>query len=358
MATKYSVFISSTFEDLREERRAVQDTVIEAGDFPVQMESFPASDDAAFDLITSLLDQCDYYVLIIGGRYGAIADDGLSYTHKEYRYAVERQIPVLVMLHGQRGQITSDKTELTDTGKRLLEAFIEEVSATKTRKTWTSVGELRASVMHALVNAKLTKPRVGWVRGDTISSVEVLSELNEVRKENEKFREALGQLEVEIPSVQLPSIDSEVEIEFLPNRPRRSRLQGASGTVATTWMPLFPIVHQNLKWSADNFEGQYWIDVQDSCVTIGSALVQEVSDTDTQSYFKISRNTLARLTSYYIEIGLMHPEGDQRPFPELANKIARRHQFANVKGPQFILRRGTTAIHEVDSDHPSDDIPF
>lgn len=137
MVTKYSVFISSTFENLREERRAVQDTVIEAGDFPVQMESFPASDDAAFDLITTLLDQCDYCVLIIGGRYGAIADDG----HKEYRYAVERQIPVLVMLHGQRGQIPSDKTERTDTGKRLLEEFIEEVSATKTRKTWASVAE-------------------------------------------------------------------------------------------------------------------------------------------------------------------------------------------------------------------------
>ncbi|WP_352603732.1 hypothetical protein [Mesorhizobium sp. M0047] len=40
-------------------------------------------------------------------------------------------------------------------------------------------------------------------------------------------------------------------------------------------------MHQNLEWSADNFEGLYWIDVQESCIAVGSALVQEVSDDDT-----------------------------------------------------------------------------
>jgi hypothetical protein len=97
---RYSVFISSTFEDLKDERRAVQDTVISAGDFPVQMEYFPATDEAAFDLIKSLLDKCDYYILIIGGRYGSLDSDGLSYTHKEFRYAVSKNIPVIVMLNG------------------------------------------------------------------------------------------------------------------------------------------------------------------------------------------------------------------------------------------------------------------
>lgn len=79
---RYSVFISSTFEDLRDERRAVQDAVISAGDFPVQMESFPASDIDQFEFIKSLIDKCDYYVLILAGRYGAPANDGISFTEK------------------------------------------------------------------------------------------------------------------------------------------------------------------------------------------------------------------------------------------------------------------------------------
>ena len=359
MKTKYSIFISSTFEDLKEERRAVQDTVIKTGDFPVQMESFPAADEAPFDLISSLLNECDYYILIIGGRYGKPDHDGLSYTHKEYRYAIEREIPVLVMLHGDRGRITADRIESTDDGKARLEDFIAEVSG-KHRKTWTTIGELQHEVLQALNHAKQTKPRVGWVRGDTVAALETLAELNEVRKEKDKYREALGQIEVEIPAVQLPAIDSRVEVDFLPNQPYRSKFRGSSGTIATTWMPLFPIVLQNLRWETSNFDGGYQIDLEESCTAIGSALVQEVSDEDTSSYFKISQNTLRKLTSYYIEIGLMNPEGHEKPFPEVAQRISRRHQFALSDYPNFVLRRGTTEIFAVEgkNNRQTDDIPF
>lgn len=356
MKNKYSIFISSTFEDLKEERRAVQDTIIKTGDFPVQMESFPAADDGPFELISSLLNECDYYILIIGGRYGKPGDDGLSYTHKEYRYAIEREIPVLVMLHGDRGKISAEKIEATDDGKWRLEAFIDEVSG-KHRKTWTTAAELQHEVLQALIHAKQTKPRFGWIRGDTAAAVETLAELNEARKQVEAYRNTIGQLEVEIPNVQLPPIESEVEIDYLPNQPHRSGPQGSSGTVVTTWMPLFPIVRQNLKWNTDNFEGTYWINQSESCVAIGSALVQEVSDDDTENYFKISRNMLDKLLSFYIEIGLMHPEGQEMPFPEIAGRAARRQQFAEVEGPQFRLQRGTTAIRPGPKSE-DDEIPF
>ena len=360
MKTKYSIFISSTFEDLKEERRAVQDTVIKTGDFPVQMESFPAADEGPFELISSLLNECDYYVLIIGGRYGKPGEDGLSYTHKEYRYAIEREIPVMVMLHGDRGKIAADKIEGTDDGKRRLDAFIDEVSSDKHRKTWTNIGELQHEVLQALNYAKLTRPRVGWVRGDTAAAVETLAELNEVRKEKDKYREALGQLEVEIPSVQMPAIESRVEVDYLPIQPRRSRFRGSSGTIDTSWMPLFPLILQNLKWDDNNFSGGYYIDEDASCLAIGSALVQEVSDDDTSGYFKISPNTLRRLTSYYMEINLMNPEGDEKPFPEVAQRIARRQQFAVSERPNFVLRRGTAEILEVKAytPPPEDEIPF
>ena len=70
------------------------------------------------------MDKCDYYILIIAGRYGSVAEDGLSYTHKEFRYAVEQGIPVLVMLHGDRGKISADRSEGSEDGKARLEAFI------------------------------------------------------------------------------------------------------------------------------------------------------------------------------------------------------------------------------------------
>lgn len=103
---RYQVFISSTYEDLVSERRGVQDVVISNGDFPVQMESFPAADEDQFEFIKTLIDQCDYYILIIAGRYGNVAEDGISYTHKEFRYAASKGIPILVMVHADRSKIS------------------------------------------------------------------------------------------------------------------------------------------------------------------------------------------------------------------------------------------------------------
>ena len=49
MEKKYQIFISSTYEDLKEERRKVQDTILSMYQFPIGMEMFSAADE---DLIT------------------------------------------------------------------------------------------------------------------------------------------------------------------------------------------------------------------------------------------------------------------------------------------------------------------
>ena len=45
---RYQVFISSTFEDLKEERQAVLRAVLEIDQMPAGMELFPAADDDAW----------------------------------------------------------------------------------------------------------------------------------------------------------------------------------------------------------------------------------------------------------------------------------------------------------------------
>lgn len=72
MDKKYQVFVSSTYEDLQEERKAVIEALLQMNCFPVGMEYFNAADDSQWDVITSLIDECDYYVLIVAGRYGSI----------------------------------------------------------------------------------------------------------------------------------------------------------------------------------------------------------------------------------------------------------------------------------------------
>src|ERR1700741_52218 len=91
----YSVFISSTYEDLREERAVVQKALLQLHCMPIGMELFGSADEETWEFIKGQIDNCDYYVLMVADKYGSTAADGLSYTEKEYDYARETKKPVL-----------------------------------------------------------------------------------------------------------------------------------------------------------------------------------------------------------------------------------------------------------------------
>jgi hypothetical protein len=98
---RYEVFLSSTYGDLREARQRVTMTLLECDAFPTGMEIFPATDDDAWTLICRVIDECDYYLLVIAGKYGSVNPrTGLSYTEMEYDYAVAARKPVMAFLHG------------------------------------------------------------------------------------------------------------------------------------------------------------------------------------------------------------------------------------------------------------------
>ena len=85
---KFSLFISSTYEDLKEERQSLIGVALENGFIPVGMEQFHGAPTDQWTVITSIIDECDFYLLIVGGRYGSIDESvNVSYTEKEYDYA-------------------------------------------------------------------------------------------------------------------------------------------------------------------------------------------------------------------------------------------------------------------------------
>ncbi|MGP5383387.1 DUF4062 domain-containing protein [Glutamicibacter arilaitensis] len=65
MNKREQVFVSSTFEDLKEARDTVIFGLLEADCFPAGMELFPASNASQWELIKSIIDDSDYYWLAI-----------------------------------------------------------------------------------------------------------------------------------------------------------------------------------------------------------------------------------------------------------------------------------------------------
>jgi Domain of unknown function (DUF4062) len=182
--TRYQVFVSSTFLDLKEERAAVVSALLQLEAFPAGMELFPATDDDAWTLITRVIDSSDYYLLVIGGKYGSI-DPGteLSFTEKEYDYAVEQGKPVMAFLHANPDKIEFGKSEKDKNAQEKLKAFRERVERQKHVKYWSGPENLAGEVALSFANFRQTYPAVGWVRGDLGTSAEALQEINELRKQ-------------------------------------------------------------------------------------------------------------------------------------------------------------------------------
>ena len=102
---KYQVFVSSTFEDLEDERRSAFESILNVDHIPVGMELFQAGTDDQWSYIKRRIDSCDYYFVIIAERYGSIGPGGKSYTQMEYEYAIENNIPVAAFLLDHKSRI-------------------------------------------------------------------------------------------------------------------------------------------------------------------------------------------------------------------------------------------------------------
>lgn len=199
MEKKYQVFVSSTYEDLQEERKKVMEALLQMNCFPVGMEYFNASDSSQWEVIKSLIRECDYYVLIVAGRYGSIEEEsGKSYTQKEFEYAIEQGVPVISFVHKAPESLPGIKIEQEQIKRDKLEEFKSCVKK-KLCKFWINADELASQVVLSLNSLIKTNSRIGWVKADEISSAEANKELLKLKEENTKLKQQIDFLSSKIP---------------------------------------------------------------------------------------------------------------------------------------------------------------
>lgn len=215
MGTRYQVFVSSTFKDLQEERQEVMQALLELDCIPAGMELFPAANEDQWTLIKRVIDDCDYYMVVIGGRYGSLGPDGNSFTEMEYRYALAKNKPVIAFLHKEPGTLQANRTEDSPEGRKKLEEF-RKLAEKKLVRYWTSPADLGSVVSRSLVRLIKDNPAVGWVRGDRIPDESTVEEMLRLRKRVEELEEQLHNVSTHAPqgSEQLAQGDDEFRIHF------------------------------------------------------------------------------------------------------------------------------------------------
>lgn len=206
MDKRYQVFVSSTYTDLKEERQKVTQTLMEMDCIPAGMELFPAMDEEQWEFIKRIIDDCDYYLLIIGWRYGSVNPEGISYTEKEYDYAVSKGIKVIALLHGDTSTLSIAKSELSEELRLKLTDFREKAQNSRLVKYWKDGSELPGLVSLSLLKTIKLFPAIGWVRAGGESSKEILLEINELRKENRRLEEEIVSLKSTQAEVRLPDL--------------------------------------------------------------------------------------------------------------------------------------------------------
>jgi len=193
MEKRYQVFVSSTYEDLQEERQEVMQALLELDCIPSGMGLFPDANEDQWTLIQGVIDDCDYYVVIIGGRYGSIGPTDVSYTQLEYEYAVSQNKPIIAFLHKYPESLPAIKCEKTEEGRKKLEEF-RDLAQKKMCRFWTSPTELGFVVSRSLIKLIKARPAVGWVRADLLPDPSASEEILRLRKRVEEFENTIGTL--------------------------------------------------------------------------------------------------------------------------------------------------------------------
>jgi hypothetical protein len=256
MHKRYQVFLSSTFVDLEDERQEVMAALQKAGYLVVGMELFPSDTDESWEVIKRVIDQSDYYVLVVAGRYGSIGKEGKSYTEMEYDYARKQELPVLAFLHKAPENLPNKHVEKSNPDK--LEKFRKKIETLHNRRTWSTKHDLATEVLASISQAVNLRPRVGWVRGDIADHHAALSkkledfrvEYDAIRAERDRLAKQIGDLEVYNRKQLIAWGDDEVEIAIYVKD------KGTKGTMVeipftTQWNRIFDLVAPKLiGWSS------------------------------------------------------------------------------------------------------------
>lgn len=187
MSAKYQVFVSSTYRDLSDERDLVIKAILEMGHIPVGMEMFSAADEEQWNIIKKQIDQSDYYVVIIAHRYGTCDAVGLSYTEKEYDYAIAQGIPTLGFVLEEGISWPKDKSDTDRPVLKKIKVFKEKIKS-KPVSFWKNGEDLYGRCSIALMKAFNAYPREGWVRASQVQDAAAAKEIVRLSSENAELR--------------------------------------------------------------------------------------------------------------------------------------------------------------------------
>ncbi|MDR0624515.1 MAG: DUF4062 domain-containing protein [Treponema sp.] len=188
MTKKYHVFIGSTLDDLKNERRVLPRIIMELGHIPVTADYFDGSVKNGQLLIKKNIEECDYFIALTAHKLSL--SDGASPLETEYSCAVRKGIPVLALVIDEKARWKSSKKEQDGEALKKLEAFKKKLTAGR-HETWMSAADLCQKAQSLLIQEMNLNPRPGWVCATQAIDPSVANEISRLSRENEDLKQQI-----------------------------------------------------------------------------------------------------------------------------------------------------------------------
>lgn len=186
MTKKYLVYISSSPEDLKTERRDLVKVVTEIGAVPVSMDAFDISDKKDQRLIRKAIEECDYFLNLTAHKCGPLL--GKTFAQEwEFSWAEKCGVPVVALVIDEKARWKASKKEQSPELVKALDAFKKRLLV-HSSETWTSQADLRQKAQGLLIRTMNLNPRQGWVPGAEAIDPSVANELARLMLENENLK--------------------------------------------------------------------------------------------------------------------------------------------------------------------------
>ena len=186
MSKKYFVYISSSQEDVKAERRELIKIVTELGAIPITMDAFDVTMEEERKIIGKVIEECDYFLNLTAYKGGGAVGKSFGLEF-EYSCAVRANVPVFALIIGEKARWKASKKEKTNAAQKAVANFKKKLEG-HTHDTWINLTDLRQKAM-ALLNREMNlSPRRGWVPSTEAVEPCVANELCRLLRENEALR--------------------------------------------------------------------------------------------------------------------------------------------------------------------------
>ena len=177
---KYHIFIGSTLDDLKNERKGIIKIIMELGHIPIMADYLDLTDKNGEQLLQKTIEECDYFI--------ALAAHKIPPLEAEYNIAAKKNIPVIALVIDEKARWKSSKKETEPELVAKMEEFKNKLRSGAC-ETWLNSTDLCQKCQNLLIMEMNLRPQSGWIKADQATLPSVANELSRLSAENEHLRQ-------------------------------------------------------------------------------------------------------------------------------------------------------------------------